>query len=297
MGADEWTEHAARREGFGWQVRTGAPGVMAQLHQHDEIEINLVYRGAITYLRRGQIHRLEGGQVGVFWGATPHRLLSCEEGTHLSWITLPSISFQRFGLPSTLKQAIWGGALLIDQQQPVTAEVFAQWEHDPESPEYAAIAQLEVEAWLRRFALRARSHDTAPPEATGDTVSSALNHALRLAWRLQQEFMQPLRVQALAAEFNLHPHYLSGQFRKVFGMSMRQYLLRCRLAHAQALLISTDLSVLSVALESGFGSTSRFFSAFEERHHCSPRVYRQRHRNAEGGSTQDTGPALFDPSA
>lgn len=267
------------REGFGWQVRSGRPGVMSRLHQHDEIEINLVHSGAVVYLRRGQIQRLEEGQVGVFWGATPHRLLSCEPDTWLSWVTLPSSAFQRFVLPAALKAAVWRGELLTGPQQPVTAELFAQWERDPATIDHAAIAELEAEAWLRRFALHARRPDAASHEPTEIPGAGALNHALRLAWRLQQDFAQPLRVQTLAAEVGLHPHYLSGQFRKVFGVSMRQYLLGCRLAHAQALLISTDLSVLSVAFESGFGSSSRFFAAFEERHGCTPRAYRQRHRH------------------
>ena len=271
---------APRREGFGWRVWSGEPLNMPHAHQHDEIEINLVRSGALDYLWGGALYRLEAGQVGVFWGARPHRLLRAAPGSVVSWLTLPSVRFQRFALPEALREAVWSGQLLVAGEQAMTAALFGQWEQDPADPEHQLTAELEVQAWLRRFALRAEvpaAHSRARDRAGG----AAWEQALSLARRIQRDFTEPLRVQTLAAELRLHPNYVAGIFRQVFGVSPRAYLIQCRLAQAQHLLITTDLSVLDVALESGFGSSSRFFAAFRERHGCSPRAYRNAHQHGE----------------
>ncbi|CAA9276906.1 MAG: hypothetical protein AVDCRST_MAG93-2941, partial [uncultured Chloroflexia bacterium] len=45
-------------------------------------------------------------------------------------------------------------------------------------------------------------------------------------------------------------------------------------AHAQRLLVTGDASVLDIAFDSGFESTSRFYAAFKQACGCSPGAYR-----------------------
>jgi AraC family transcriptional regulator, melibiose operon regulatory protein len=265
----------SRLDGFGWQVWSGSPGTMTQAHQHDEIEVNLLLGGCLEYLRAGEIWRLEAGQAAVFWGASPHRLLSASPGCQLAWLTLPTPTFARFGLPGSLRLAVWSGDLLVADDLQGSAELLLRWQNDPADAEHAAIAELELQAWLRRFALQTRVLRQIRQTRAG---SVGQHHALTLARQLQQDFVQPLKLADLAAQLKLNPNYLSGVFRQVFGMGPQDYLIRCRLAQAQALLISSELSVTQVALESGFASPSRFFAVFAQRHGCSPRAFRQAHR-------------------
>jgi transcriptional regulator GlxA family with amidase domain len=55
------------------------------------------------------------------------------------------------------------------------------------------------------------------------------------------------------------------------------YLTQYRVAHAQRLLVTTDLPVLEIALACGFNSLSRFYAAFKKICGRSPRTYRQEH--------------------
>ena len=59
-------------------------------------------------------------------------------------------------------------------------------------------------------------------------------------------------------------------------MSIWQYLTRLRLAHAQWLLLTSERSVLSIALESGFGSLARFYAAFTREYGTPPGEFRKR---------------------
>ena len=53
-----------------------------------------------------------------------------------------------------------------------------------------------------------------------------------------------------------------------------QAILRPRLDIAQSLLIAKDRPVAAIAFETGFGSLSTIYAAFEKRFHATPRRYR-----------------------
>jgi len=53
-------------------------------------------------------------------------------------------------------------------------------------------------------------------------------------------------------------------FRKSTGMTLMKYLTLLRLSRAQAMLVSGKDNILSIAMESGFGSVSAFNKAFRQ---------------------------------
>jgi len=60
-----------------------------------------------------------------------------------------------------------------------------------------------------------------------------------------------------------------------------EYLTRLRVSHAQRLLITTDLKVLDIAMESGFASVAPFYAAFAAHTPgLRPLDYRRQHQPA-----------------
>ena len=57
-------------------------------------------------------------------------------------------------------------------------------------------------------------------------------------------------------------------------MSIIDYITQYRVSHAQFLLITTDTNVSEIALKAGFGSISRFYTAFKKVCGQSPVAYR-----------------------
>ena len=84
-----------------------------------------------------------------------------------------------------------------------------------------------------------------------------------------------LRVAEIAEAVNLHPNYAMSLFRKTFGISLVDYTTQHRISHAQRLLVTTDAKILDIALESGFGSLSRFYASFSAACGQSPKEYRE----------------------
>ena len=94
-------------------------------------------------------------------------------------------------------------------------------------------------------------------------------------------FTEPLSIDAVAHHSHVHPHYAMAVFKEAFGVGIIEYATQHRIAHAQQLLATTDLSVLDIALQSGFGSASRFYEAFKQVCGVTPLAYRRELRANE----------------
>lgn len=69
-------------------------------------------------------------------------------------------------------------------------------------------------------------------------------------------------------------NYFSNLFHSEVGQSFMSYTTGVRISYAKRLLEETDLSVLEVALECGFGSVSQFHRAFKTFTDTTPKKYR-----------------------
>lgn len=65
---------------YGFSCVRWTPSPMKRPDHHDEIEVNVLTEGWVSYLLGGQKVRIEGGQMGVFWAAIPHQILGFSRG-------------------------------------------------------------------------------------------------------------------------------------------------------------------------------------------------------------------------
>ena len=78
----------------------------------------------------------------------------------------------------------------------------------------------------------------------------------------------------LAAEVTLSRSAFSARFRDLVGESPRRYVTRTRLAHAAALLHTTDAPLAAIATRAGYGSEFSFGKAFKRTFGIAPGTYR-----------------------
>ncbi|MEM7690798.1 MAG: GlxA family transcriptional regulator, partial [Pseudomonadota bacterium] len=72
----------------------------------------------------------------------------------------------------------------------------------------------------------------------------------------------PMTTPEIASFVGVSVRQIERVFRKCLGCSPGQHYKRMRLEHAKSLLATTDLSVIQIALASGFGSASHFSRAY-----------------------------------
>ena len=92
---------------------------------------------------------------------------------------------------------------------------------------------------------------------------------------ITENFRHDIDSAAIAIYANIHPKYAMSIFRQSTGMTLNEYVNLLRLSFAQAMLINDDANVLSVAMESGFGSLSAFNKSFRKVTGQSPSDFRR----------------------
>ncbi len=248
---------------------------MTTPHRHNEIELNFVEQGAMHYwLGEGSIE-LPRGKLVVFWATIPHQLIYVAPETRFYWVTIPLNWFLRWQHPHTLTDAVLNGAWLFDRASDddlLDIALLRRWQADFASgqSDQQAVMLMELEARLARLALSLEA-------VTVRTTHHATNsHAGAMARWIAEHYQDTIAVEDIADAVGLHPNYAMRIFRQAFGRSIGDVLTQHRLAQAQRLLVTTDASVLDIALAVGFGSLSRFYAVFKARCGQSPTAYRQK---------------------
>lgn len=92
---------------------------------------------------------------------------------------------------------------------------------------------------------------------------------------MEQTLDAPLPIPDLARRAGTSPRALQMQFQRRLGTTPKAYYLALRLTEARRLVTDTDLSVLDIALATGFSSAASFARAFLAAHGQSARSLRQ----------------------
>lgn len=270
---------------YGFTCELWSPTPMRRPDRHNEIEINFLRSGNLTYLLGGRRITVQAGRVVLFWAAIPHQILKWETPKPYFVATLPLASFLSWGFPDYFSRAILAGQIVTDAAStPGDAARFAQWVGDFHSsqPLRERVAQLEIQARLLRLAANMPVKKTTPTKGGGrggqrGGQNPSLSRADQIACYIAQHYGEPLTADEIAKGVGLHPNYAMALFREAFGTTMGDFLVQHRLSHAQRLLVTTDDPVIAIAAAAGFQSLSRFNEVFKRACGCAPREYRKMH--------------------
>lgn len=258
---------------------------MRRPDHHNEIELNFLESGSVTYLLGGRKTVVEAGRLSAFWAAIPHQIIAFGPDTSYFVATIPLQWFLQWRLPDRFVQPLLQGQLVSGEaagSDVPDARRFAQWAQDLEAadPSLEQPVLLEMHARLLRLARRLPA-DAERPARRGRLamVSGAgLNKVERMACFIARNYTERLTVRQIGEEVRLHPNYAMNLFQKTFGTTLIAYLTQHRISHAQRLLATSEQTITEVAFGSGFQSISRFNDAFRRACGCSPRDYRRFHR-------------------
>ncbi len=259
----------------------GPPEIMPRAHWHSQVEINFLDSGHMTYLINGRLVRLPAGHIGVFWATTSHQVIESRGDGQIAVVYLPLLDFLQLPLPDAYRESIMrGGFLLGRAQDRADALLFPRWHAELASGDERLVTLVTDEILLRIRRMALLPYDLLIDRRASATHAqlfneASLRHVQHMSDYIATEFQSPLRVEDVARAAGLNTNYANGLFRKVVGVTVGEYLARQRLGHAQALLVSSDRNVTDIALDSGFGSVSRFYAVFTRSLGKTPRQFRR----------------------
>ncbi len=260
------------------------PSPMRRPDHHNEVELNFLASGTVTYLLGGTKTIVESGKLSVFWAAIPHQIIDYGVKTAYYVATIPLQCFLQWRLPESFVQALMQGRLVCEpnaERAKSDGQLFAHWEEDllRKSPDLERPVLLEMQARLIRLALNipVQPKSRAKRARISTITDTGLNKVEQMACFIAQNYTERLTVEQIGKFVKLHPNYAMNLFQKTFGTTLINYLTQHRVSHAQRLLATTDQTITDIAFQSGFLSISRFNDAFRRACACSPREYRKSH--------------------
>jgi AraC family transcriptional regulator, melibiose operon regulatory protein len=266
---------------YGFTVEKWTPKLMKRPNRHNEIEINLLTRGSITYLINDRKTKVTSKRLAIFWALIPHQIIHFDDNVQFYVCTIPFAQFMNWQLPTLFVDHVLRGDVVnatTNKNFLYDKYLMESWLQDLSlgDAKYLEVAKKEMCARLHRFAL-----NSIPAEwgeyKEGDHEFSQHDKVEKMIIFIARNYKQPIKNEDIGKAASLHPDYANSIFKKSFKMTLNQYVLQQRLLYVQRQLSVSENSITEIAYEAGFNSLSRFNAAFREKCNCSPREYRKRH--------------------
>ena len=266
---------------YGFTVEKWIPKIMARPDRHNEIEINLLTDGSITYLINDRKIMVTAERLTVFWALTPHQIIHFDNDAPYYVCTIPFAPFMEWQLPTAFVEHVLKGEVVTGNTHKdfeYDKYLMENWLRDISAGDLNRIdvSEMEIHARLQRFAL-----NSMPAEwneyKEGDHEFFMIDLVEKMIIFIARNYKQPIKNKDIGTAVGLHPDYANAIFKKSFGMTLNQYLNLQRILRVQRKLSVSNDSITKIAYEAGFNSLSRFNAAFREKCDCSPREYRKRH--------------------
>lgn len=260
----------------------------AAYHHHASVEINFLTACDLEYSFSGTRVSVPAGRMIIFWGSIPHGVTKVSGDGRATNIYLSLAMLLKWGLPKTFVDAIISGAVLSvkqdgpDQQFASDQLATDRWAKDytNQDPAWRLLLLGEIQMRLRRLALDGfdvlmPGKEASHVDVSGGTAMRYIDEMLRF---IADNYGNPLSVTDVADQVNLSPSYAMSLFRRGVGVPIKEHITRIRLSHAQMLLANSDNKILTVAMDSGFGSLSSFYEAFQAHENKTPAAFRRETR-------------------
>lgn len=271
---------SAKRHAFGLAInnfpRDGYQPASTPFHFHDNVELNFVEKGSVTYLHCNRIHKIEEGQMGVFWAGYPHKIFSGDDDLSMWWITIPIHHFMGWRFSQGFIRRLMLGDIITGRKTSPDLDLamVRRWKEEVSLEKYHPVILLELEARLRRLEIRMNRNRQIALDQRAPNMESLHPAALKMAAFVIENFRKELPLASICRHVKFNESYGARLFKQNFGTTIGNFLQEVRISHAINLLQNTSDKVIDVAYESGFQSGSRFYAAFKAVTGKQPKAYR-----------------------
>ena len=92
---------------------------------------------------------------------------------------------------------------------------------------------------------------------------------------IDANYSSKISLKELASLVNMSISNFSSVFKKTYGTTPMEYIIRIRIVKASELLISTDMKIINIASDCGFNSMSHFIDCFKKYTGKTPNDFRK----------------------
>lgn len=245
-------------------------------HLHDGYEIYLFLRGNVNCYIEQQCFHLERGDLLVIRPGEYHRPIMLDNSDYeritlnLNESLLQSLSSDRSNLSVFFRNQSANKACFVHlqpEQLDALLAITAQIESLLSTEAFGS--DILVHSYLMQLLVRINTAFQAKKKPTSNIMPKLIRDLLRY---IDSNLSQKITLQTLEQKFYLNGTYISRQFKKHTGLTLRSYLLERRISYAKTLL-ATELSITEVCLQAGFSDYANFIRSFTNATGISPGKY------------------------
>ncbi len=268
-----------------------------RMNRHDYFELFYLQAGELVCRIQEREFRMRSGDLAVISSTQYHTIRWLEEKKRAGRIRAAVLYF----LPELIRAADVTGEdveylapflmqdaafpHLIERETGVPAQIFdlIRRAHE-ELPAGTSRARLTIKTYLKMILVLLVNH-YADHQGTVETFNRkqrAIEQLAPLFDFLEENYKEPVSVARAAEVLHLSESHFMRLFKQVTGQSFVSYLNHFRVAKAEHLLSTTDLSVAEVSLAVGFCDQSYFGLVFRSLVRMTPLQYKRQHRAGRG---------------
>lgn len=263
---------------YGLTCELWTPSLMRKADRHNEIEINYISEGTITYLFQDKKITIPAKRMTLFWGLISHQIVHYEGEAPYFVCTIPFSLFLEWKFPTSFVDSILKGEVLFEASEEYSVYdefLLKNWIKDIGHSDSVELILLEMRARLSRMA---KGQLAKRKNGHFSIHANEVNQVERMAVYIAQNYCNSISLSDIGEAVGLHPDYANVVFKNAFGSTLSQYIIEERVSHARRKLVTTDTSITDIAFESGFNSISRFNAAFRKVNRCTPRDFRKKYK-------------------
>ncbi|MEJ6120694.1 helix-turn-helix domain-containing protein [Vibrio sp. 2-Bac 85] len=261
------------------------PFYMNKYHWHQQIEVNVIYKGTVEYIFNNGNIQIKAGEMVLFWAVAPHRVNKVSEDALMEIINIPLNMFLSRVLPERfVQQVMHGGVIQSGTEGIVSIDESNRWLKCYQENDETRIGIVQDEIFLMLRRLCFYDYQVEMFSFLRDVTLHKANYTGYKNVQLMLDYIAnnhntDIKVDDIAAYVKLHPKYAMSLFKNMLSVSIKQYLIIMRINHAKVLLGNTRNPIKNIATNSGFKHPSSFFAAFKKHTDITPQEFREQSQN------------------
>lgn len=262
------------------------------LHWHNEVELILLLSGSLKvkfHNDSSAVVNCMPGDIMMIAPGTLHEYISDTPGGEKLILLFDLATYSQVSSLVPLIKTLPPYTHISQNLYPVEVARLQNyfWEIDRLYGQQDEFLQISVYSLVSLILAQIGSmhlNDAIPNRDTGDSQYKNIDKLVEVTNYIDSHRSDDLTVEQLADLAGFSKFHFERLFKAYMGVSCYQYITKRRVLMAQELLGDTDLSVMDIALQSGFFSLSTFNRVFKDINKCSPTEYRKLYRTGADSS-------------
>jgi len=262
---------------------TGKRQLKQVIHCHSKLEISIVKSGHGVYYIGDRTYELQTGDIMIINNIEPHGIV-LEAGQKLSNLVIhfePKFVWQEHNDFDSRYLKIFfdrnaNFSHRLDNSNPATSKIRALLvEMEDEFKNKESEYELMVKVQLLNLLVLLLRHYGYVKTGSGDEHISEIKIINQVTDYIDSHFNEEIKLKELADIAHMTATYFSTFFKKYYGISPVDYIIRRRISRSMDYLLATDKNILEISGLCGFNNSTNYNKMFKKISAMTPSEFRR----------------------